>query len=157
MKKLLVLLAAIALTGCETVNRGNRIVSGIDLLSLGSYQVSGWVPSTPVIRQVLAAADYYIYSWKNTPFQTLVAHAAIIYGGEKQEWWDILPDEWLGEGESTPSLAALPGATLRTVVNGNGNSVTYVYPAGQAPVIDVQLTGDGNTVTVQPEEEEEEE
>lgn len=156
MKKTIAILAAIILSGCTTVEQNGQVRTGVDLLSISSYKVRSWVPRTPVLRQVLAAGDYYVYAWKNTPWQTLIAHAGVLVAGEKLEWWDVIP-ELFDKEEEKPVLAAEPGAKVRVMVDGNGNSINYVYIPGQdAPGVDLSLTGDGNSISVGPMEEEEE-
>jgi len=155
---LVVMLAVVLMgSGCTTTTVGGRMVAGIDLLSVPSYEVRGWVPQTPVVRQVCMAADYYAYSWQNTPWQTLTAHLAVLLAGEKQGWWEVLPDQWTGDeapAGAPPRAVPLANATVVLTATGDNNSIAYTY-AGSAPVIDVALTGDGNHVSIMPQEDEE--
>jgi hypothetical protein len=128
--------------------------AGVDLLSLPSYQVRAWVPRTPVVRQICAAADWYGYAWQNTPWQMVTAHLGIMAAGEERGWWDLvdgLGDD--GEQEKTPALPSLPGTTLRVRVDGDGNAVAYRYD-GDAPILDIDVKGDNNGVAIEPMPEE---
>lgn len=154
--RIMVLAVAVAASGCATTTQNGEARVGVDLLSIPSYQVRAWVPRAPVVRQVCAAADYYAYAWQNTPWQTLTAHVGILLAGEKLEWWDVIPKLFDADEPEKPAVAPLPGATVRVGVDGDGNSIVYSYiPGVTAPVVDVNLTGDGNNVTVAPVEEEE--
>lgn len=163
--KYLAILFAVLLTGCATSVKNGQPVVGIDLMSISSYKASAWVPRTPVLRQICAAGDYYVYAWKNTPWQTAAAHLAAIYVSDKETWDDRVQgwiDEIRGKEDAPAPVTAsdLTEAEVQLLSSGAGNTINlnYTYiPGATRPDVVVQNNGNDNTfnVTIGPIEEEE--
>lgn len=149
----MVLAIATLSAGCTTTMRDGRVVAGVDLLSLPSYQTRAWVPNIPVVREVCAAADWYGYAWQNTPWQMVTAHLGVLAAGEERGWWNVIDGFGDDGDDKAPVRPPLPNATVRVRLDGDGNAVSYTY-AGNAPVLDIDVRGDNNGVKIEPMVEE---